>query len=383
MKLSRSGRTVGVVVVGALALAACGSDDNASTTTSSTSSAAAGASSSSSSGSGAAVTGTLNGEGSTAQKNAIAQVVKDFQSANTGATVNYNGTGSGAGIKQFNAGQVDFAGSDSALKTASTDGSKTEADAAKARCSGNDAWNLPLVAGPIAVSYNLPGVTKLTLTPEVTAKIFSGAIKTWDDAAIKAINTGATLPSKPIKVFFRSDESGTTENFQKYLAGAAPAAWTVAPSKKFAGKVGEGKPKSDGVAAAVKATEGGISYIEWSFATKNSLGVAQIDNGAGAVELTGDSAGKAVAAAKVTGTGNDLALKLDYATKTPGAYPIVLVTYEIVCSKGLDAGKTTLLKAFLKFFADPAQQSKLTDQGYAPLPAEVQTKVAAAVEAIS
>jgi len=382
VKLSRSGRAVTVAVAGTLALAACGSDSNTST---STSSAAAGGSSSASSsgGAGATVSGTLNGEGSTAQKNAIQQIIADFQTANSGATVNYNGTGSGAGIKQFNAGQVDFAGSDSALKTEAADGGKTEAAAAKERCAGNDAWNLPMVAGPIAIAYNVQGVDKLVLTPEVAAKIFNGTIKTWDDAAIKALNSGATLPATPIKVFFRSDESGTTENFQKYLAGAAASVWTDKPAKKWAGKVGEGKPKSDGVAAAVKATVGGISYAEWSFATKNSLGVAQIDNGAGAVELTGDSAGKAVAAAKVTGTGNDLALKLDYATKTPGAYPVVLVTYEIVCSKGLAADKTTLVKAFLKYFADPAQQTKLTGLGYAPLPAEVQTKVAAAVDAIS
>jgi phosphate transport system substrate-binding protein len=371
-----------VAVAGALALAACGSDDNTTTPSTSAGAGASGASGSSS-GAGAAVSGTLNGEGSTAQKNAIQQVITDFQTANSGATVNYNGTGSGAGIKQFNAGQVDFAGSDSALKTEGTDGGKSEADAAKARCNGNDAWNLPMVAGPIAVSYNVKGVDKLVLTPDVAAKIFKGDIKTWDDAAIKAINAGATLPSTAIKVFFRSDESGTTENFQKYLTGAAASVWTDKPAKKWAGKVGEGKPKSDGVAAAVKSTDGGISYVEWSFATKNGLGVAQIDNGGGAVELTGDSAGKAVAAAQPAGTGNDLKLKLDYATKTPGVYPVILVTYEIVCSKGLAADKTTLLKSFLKFFADPTEQKKLTDAGYAPLPAEVQTKVAAAVDAIS
>ena len=83
--------------------------------------------------------------------------------------MNYNPTGSGAGIKQFNAGQVDFAGSDSALKTEAVDG-VVEADAAKTRCKGNAAWNLPMVAGPIAVAYNLPGVDKLVLTPEVAAR---------------------------------------------------------------------------------------------------------------------------------------------------------------------------------------------------------------------
>jgi phosphate transport system substrate-binding protein len=358
-------------------LAACGSDDNSSTTSSGSA-----ASSSGGAAAGAGLSGTLNGEGSTAQKNAIQQVITDFQTANAKATVNYNGTGSGAGIKQFNAKQVDFAGSDSALKTDASAG-QSEADAAKARCGGNEAWNLPMVAGPIAISYNLQGVSKLVLTPEVAAKIFKGDIKTWNDPAIAGLNSGATLPATPIKVFFRSDESGTTENFQKYLNTAAASVWTQAPAKKWAGTVGEGKPKSDGVAAAVKATDGAISYVEWSFATKNSLGVAQIDNGAGAVELTGDSAGKAVAAATQTGTGNNLSLKLDYATKTAGAYPIVLVTYEIVCSKGLEADKTALLKGFLKFFADPQEQSKLTAAGYAPLPTEVQTKVAAAVEAIS
>jgi len=111
--------------------------------------------------------------------------------------------------------------------------------------------------------------------------------------------------------------------------------------------------------------------------------VASIDNGAGAVELTGDSAGKAIAAAKPDGEGNDLRLKLDYATKTAGVYPIVLVTYEIVCSKGLPADKTALVKSFLSYFASPEVQGKLTDAGYAPLPADVQTKVTAAVAAIS
>jgi len=267
--ITRTGRLAGIAVVGALALAACGSDNNSSSSSAAGTSAAADTSSSAGASTSAAagVTGTLNGEGSSAQKNAIAQVITGFQTANPGATVNYNGTGSGAGIKQFNAGQVDFAGSDSALKTASTDGTTPEADAAKTRCQGNPAWNLPMVAGPIAVAYNVKGVSKLTLTPDLTAKIFSGAIKTWDDAALKAANAGVALPSEPIKVFYRSDESGTTENFQKYLNGAAGTVWTEKASKKFAGKVGEGKPKSDGVSAAVKATEGGVTYAEWSFAT--------------------------------------------------------------------------------------------------------------------
>jgi phosphate transport system substrate-binding protein len=367
LKLPRHAALTSVVLVGALALTACGSDNNSGATTGS---------------SGSAVSGTLNGEGSSAQKNAIEQAISSFGDDNPDATVNYNPTGSGAGIKQFNAKQVDFAGSDSALKTEAVDG-VVEADAAKTRCGGNDAWNLPMVAGPISVAYNLTGVDKLVLTPEVTAKIFDGTIKTWNDKAISALNTGVTLPSTAISVFFRSDESGTTENFQKYLAGSAPDAWKAEPSKVWPGKVGEGRAKSDGVSEGVKSTAGGITYVEWSYARDNKLGVAQIDNGGGPVELSGTTAGAAVAAASPAGTGNDLRLKLDYATKTAGAYPIVLVTYEIVCSKGLDAGRTTLLKAFLKHFADPATQKSLESIGYAPLPSEVQTKVATAIDAIS
>ena len=284
------------------------------------------------------------------------------------------------GIKQFIAGQVDFAGSDSALKTEEKDG-KIEAKDAETAC-GSAAWNLPMVTGPIAVSYNVKGVDKLTLTPEVTANIFAGKVTTWDDKSIAAINSGVTLPAEPIKVFFRSDESGTTENFTKYLKAAAPAAWTTEPGKKWLGK-GEGKEKSAGVAGAVKATEGGITYAEWSYAKDNDLGIALIDNGAGAVELTGESVGKAVAAAKSDGEGNDLRLKLDYTTKEAGAYPILLVTYEIVCSKSKDPAKAAFTKAFLTHFASEETQKSLEEIGYAPLPDEVRTKVDAAIAALS
>lgn len=369
----RFASVTGVALVGTLALSACGSDNNATATPGA--------------GNGAAnkadcATGTLNGEGSSAQKNAIEQAITDFQTACSGATVNYNPTGSGAGIKQFIAGQVDFAGSDSALKDAAKAGSTSIEQADADKTCGSPAWNLPMVTGPIAVAYNVKGVDKLILTPAVTAKIFGGAITMWNDAAIGAINPGVTLPAQAIKVFFRSDESGTTDNFTKYLNAAAAADWPADPGKKWTGK-GEGKEKSAGVANAVKSTEGGITYAEWSYAKDNKLGIAQIDNGAGAVELTGEAVGKAVGAATQSGDGNNIKLKLDYATKKAGAYPILLVTYEIVCSKAKDPAKARLVKAFLKSFAAADEQATLQDIGYAPLPAAVQTKVTAAIDALS
>ena len=362
----------GVALVGTLALSACGSDNNA----------AAPAAGNGAIDAADCPTGTLNGEGSSAQKNAIERAISDFQATCSGATINYNPTGSGAGIKQFIGDQVDFAGSDSALKDAAPAGSTSIEQADADKTCGSPAWNLPMVTGPIAVGFNVKGVDKLILTPAVTAKIFNGAITTWNDAAIAAINPGVTLPAEAIKVFFRSDESGTTDNFTKYLHAAAPADWAADPAKKWSGK-GEGKEKSAGVANAVKSTEGGITYAEWSYAKDNKLGIAQIDNGAGPVELTGEAVGKALSAASQTGEGNNIKLKLDYATKAAGAYPILLVTYEIVCSKAKDPAKATLVKAFLKSFAAADEQSKLQAIGYAPLPPAVQTKVASAIEALS
>ena len=370
MTFWKTSRLLGIATVGVLALAGCGSDDNTTATPGS------GGSATESTAAIDCASGTLNGEGSSAQKNAIDQVIQQgYQSQCADATINYNATGSGSGRQQFTGGQVDWAGSDSALKP-------EEQAAATARCAGNPAWDLPMVAGPIAIAYKLDGVDDLVLDAAVTAKIFSGTITTWNDPAIAALNPDATLPSTAISVFFRTGKSGTTENFTKYLHAAAPDAWTAEGAQEWAGK-GEGREGSAGVAQAVSGASGGITYVEWSYAQDNALSVAKIDNGSGAVELTGESAGKTVASATQTGEGNDLALKIDYATKEAGAYPIVLVTYEIVCSKGLDAEKTALLKSFLTYFSDSATQEGLQEIGYAPLPAEVSTKVQAAIAAIS
>jgi phosphate transport system substrate-binding protein len=364
-----------VVLVSSLTLAACGSNNNAAPGGTVATTAAATSAPAVDCGTG----GTLNGEGSTAQKNAIEQAISAFGTACPDITVNYNATGSGAGVTQFNAAQVDFAGSDSALNAA-----KGEVAAAAKRCGGNPAWHLPMVTGPVAVSYNLAGVGTLILNGEVTAKIFKGQITTWNDPAIAALNPGVTIPAQPIHVFFRTDASGTTDNFTAYLQAAGNGVWTDAHAKAWpTSAAGEGRAASAGVAQAISTTPGGIGYVEWSYAKDNKLGIAEIDNGSGAVTLTADSVAKSVASAKSDGTGNDLRLSLDYATHVAGAYPIILVTYEIACSKGLDPAKTTALKAFLSYFASPSVQQSLVGIGYAPLPTAVQANVAKAIAAIS
>ena len=154
MKIQRHGAVLGLVAAGALLLSACGSDNNAGAGGSNTPAAADVACGGKTK---------LNAEGSSAQKNAVDAFVQAYQAACPGTDLAYNPSGSGAGVKNFNAGQVDFGGSDSALKA----GAETEA-AAK-RCQGNPAWNLPLVFGPVAIGYKVSGVDSLVLDAKTTA----------------------------------------------------------------------------------------------------------------------------------------------------------------------------------------------------------------------
>jgi phosphate transport system substrate-binding protein len=375
VKIKRHASVLGLIAASALALAACGSDSN-------TPSQGGGQTGTATGGAPAAKVDcggkkSINGDGSSAQGNAMAEFSAEYQRVCAGYTVAYNASSSGDGIKNFNAKQVDFGGSDSPMKD-------EEIAAATTRCGGNAPVHLPLVFGPVAIGYNLPGVTDLTLTPELIAKIFSGGIKNWNDPAIKAANGSATLPDKTIAVIYRSGQSGTTDNFQKYLTAAAKSAWTLGAGKEFKGGVGEGKAKSADVASAVKSTEGGITYVEASFAKSNSLGVAKIDSGAGGVELSDTTTGKAIAAAKVKGSGNDIVLDLDglYASKEAGSYPLVLVTYELVCSKGYDADTAKAIKAFL-MVASSTGQDNLSKVGYVPLPQELRTKLQSSIDSIA
>ncbi|MFD5265165.1 phosphate ABC transporter substrate-binding protein PstS [Streptomyces sp. NPDC058335] len=375
MKLQRMNRralTLGALAVsGALALTACGSDDTGS----------------SSGGSSAAATGAsdikcddakgqLLADGSSAQKNAIDAWVKNFTQACNGVQVNYKGSGSGAGITAFTQGTVAFAGSDSALKP-------EEVAASKKVCTGGQGIDLPMVAGPIAVAYNLSGVENLVLDAPTLAKIFDGKIKNWNDAAIAKLNPDAKLPDLQIQPYHRSDESGTTDNFTKYLIAAAPNDWKYEGGKAWQAKGGQSASGSSGVAQGVKQTNGAIGYMELSYA-KDGLGTVALDTGAAApVKASSDGATKAVAAAKVVGTGNDLALKLDYTTKAEGAYPITLVTYEIACDKGNKAETLPATKAFLRYLASEQGQGILSGIDYAPIPDSIITKVRTTVEGLS
>jgi phosphate transport system substrate-binding protein len=365
VNITGKARLAAVTIVGALALAACGSDGGSS----------AGSSPSGSSSTNC-VTGSLKASGSSAQKNAMAEWINAYQTSCNGATIDYQANGSGAGIKDFINKQTAFAGSDSALK----DQDKTDADA---RCAAGPAIDIPMVGGAIVLAYNVSGVDKLVLNPDVIAGIYNNSITKWNDPKIAALNSGVTLPDATIAAFHRSDSSGTTDNFTKFLGTVSASAWTYPHAKDWpaALKGGQGAKGSDGVASAVKTTANSIGYMELSFAQDAKLTSAWVDNGGGAVEPTSQSAASTIASASVTGTGNDLALKIDYTTTT--GYPIVLVTYEITCEKGLDAALVPLTKSFLTYTSGDEAQGKLIDLGYVPITGDLLTKVRTAVSSIS
>lgn len=322
-------------------------------------------------------TGQLQGEGATSQQRAMDHFAALYEAASPGSTLSYNATGSGSGQSQFIAGTTAFAGSDSALD-------EDQVDDAKKRCGGNDAWHLPMVIGPVAIAYNVEGVDDLVLSPDLVAKIFKGDITEWNDKAIAEANPDAKLPDEKITPVYRSEESGTSENFQRFLKDATDS-WDVEPSKSFPKEVGTGAQGSSGVADQVSLTPGSITYVESGFAKDKGLGIAQIDFGSGPVELNAESVNKALSAVEFTGSSeNDLVVDTDalFAMTEEGAYPLVLTTYEIVCSSGYDDQTRDLLKNFLTVVLEKGQSQELEDLGYIPVDGDYKAKLKGAVDAI-
>ena len=320
----------------------------------------------------------LTASGSSAQANAMTRFVDAFEKACPGQTLEYTSNGSGAGVAEFIANKTDFGGSDSPLSQA-----RGEYDAAKLRC-GSDTWNLPVVFGPLGITYNLNAVDTLVLDGPTVAKIFNGTITRWDDPAIRALN--ASMPAEDIHVVYRSDESGTTDNFQQYLDAASDGAWGKGTGKTFHGGAGVGAKGNEGTSAMVKNTEGAITYNEYSFAQAQRLFTAKILTPASPdpVAINADSVTKTVASATISGQGNDLVVDTSafYKPTQAGAYPIMLATYEIVCSKYSDEATGQAVRAFLQSTIGQGQ-ADLEDFGYFPLPVEFQSKVASAVNAIA
>src|SRR3954468_5739371 len=347
------------LVAGALALglAACGSDDN-------TSSASSGSASSG---------GSINGAGATFP----APVYQEWGARlkdSDGITVNYQPIGSGGGIAQFTAGTVDFGATDSAMKD-------EEIAAAKKK---GDPVHIPTVMGAVTVSYNLEGVDSgLKLDGGTIADIFLGKVSTWNDPEITKLNPDAKLPGDKITVCHRSDESGTTGNFTKFLVAYSPA-WASGPGtdKSVKWPTGTGAKGNDGVAACIKQNAGAVGYVEQAYALANNFTFASVKNKAG------NFVAPTLESTSAAGVGLDIPDDLRISTiDAPGdqAYPITALTfllvYQDICKAGKDAQAAKRIKAWLDY-AEGGGQAVAGELQYAKLPDDLHTKAQAKVDGL-
>ena len=327
-------------------------------------------------GSSSGLSGTLEGNGSSAQEAAQTAWRAGFQKANPDVTVNYSATDSGTGVSKFTGGDIDFAGSDSPL-----DPTKGEVDAAKKRC-GTNALEVPIYVSPIAVVFNLDGVKDLKLDAKTIADIFDNKVTKWDDPEIAALNDGVKLPSSRISPVHRSDPSGTTKNFTDYLSKAAGGAWSKPADKVWPYTEGEAANGTSGVVSSVTNGAGSIGYIDASQA--GSLSKASLKVGTAFTQPSADGAAKALSASPVddTRTEGDLAINVDRTTTAAGAYPLMLTSYAIACPT-YSGAKASLVEKYLSYVvSSEGQQDAASNAGSAPLPAELQTKAAAIVAGI-
>lgn len=355
----------------AASVAACGSSSNDSSSTTTTSS-----STTSSSAAPVNNSGTLTGGGSTAQGSAQVQWATDFQGKNSGTTINYNQVGSGAGRTSFESGAYSFAGSDAYISD------PTEYSAAKKQC-GADPIEVPVYVSPIAVVFNLQGITSLKLDGPTIAKIFSGDIKTWNDPAIAQQNPGVNLPSTSIQPVHRSDDSGTTQNFTDYLSQAGGGNWKSEASQTWPTTTGLNGSGTSGVVTTAQGTDGSIAYVDASKA--GGFGVVSVKVGSSYVAPSADAAGADLAASSLDPTAKQgqLIYKINRTTTDPKNYPLLLVSYAIACPTYSDSGVASLLKNYLTYVVSEAgQASGAKAAGSAPLPSSISAKATTIVSAI-
>ncbi|MFL4472457.1 phosphate ABC transporter substrate-binding protein PstS [Paeniglutamicibacter sp. MACA_103] len=325
------------------------------------------------------LTGTVTGGGSSAQNSAMNAWIGGFATMHPKVQVQYASVGSGAGRAGLLAGATNFAGSDAYLK-------ESEVARSQETCGPAGAINIPTYISPISVAFNLPGIKELNFDAATIAKIFGGKITSWQDPAIKALNPGVAIPDVPLTAVARSDDSGTTENFTDYLHAAAPENWTHDPSGSWPGGLGSEQAQGNsGVVTTVARTVGAVTYADDSLVDK-TLGKGKLRVGDSFVAVSGEAAAIAVSAShRVPGRGaNDIALELDRSTTKTGAYPLVLVSYFIVCSGYTDPNTMELVKAFGHYVvSDEGQQVAADSAKSAPMPKELAAEAAAAIDSIT
>lgn len=324
------------------------------------------------------LSGSLNAAGASSQESAMEAWRAGFQSVNPDVTVNYDPVGSGGGRTQFLDGASSFAGSDSLMDS-------DEYASAVQRCDGDaGAVHLPMYISPIAVIFNLDGITSLNMDADTIAQIFDGKITNWNDAAIADQNEGVDLPDLAITTVHRADESGTSANFTDYLEKASDS-WPYEASGEWANSLGESGPGTSALVQIVTDTQGTIGYADASRA--GSLGTVALKVGEEYVPFSAEAAAAVVDAsplAEGANGANDLAYELDRTTTASGAYPLVLVSYDILCQQYDDAVERDLVTGFLKYVASPeGQQTAGSAAGSSPISEELSTEITGILDTIA
>jgi phosphate transport system substrate-binding protein len=320
--------------------------------------------------------GTLDGAGSSAQSAAQDVWISDFQRDNARVTVNYEPSGSGAGREQFISGGVAFAGSDAAL-------SDEELDAQFVRCAdGEQGINLPVYISPLVLVYTIEGVDELRLDAASIAGIFSNTITRWNDPALVALNPGTPLPDAAITAVHRSDDSGTTRNFTDYLYENVPDIWGNEPADAFPFR-GEAAQGNAGVVNAVADGVNAIGYVDASRAA--DLDVAQLKVGDAFVTYSAEAAAAIVDVSPLVkrGNENDIVVDIDRRSSLPDVYPLVLVSYLIVCQSYADPAEGELVREYLGWVvSSEGQDAAAEGAGSAPLSEAFAIRVQGAVDTI-
>ncbi|MFT8639235.1 phosphate ABC transporter substrate-binding protein PstS [Bifidobacterium sp.] len=353
------------------ALAACG--DNTSATSSSSDSTSAAAS----------ISGEFAGAGASSQQSAVEAWIAGFADKQPDAKISYDPSGSGAGVSTFLTGSTVWAGSDAAMTS-------DQVSQSKSVCATGTAFDVPVYISPIAIVYNLKsaglnGTSKhLKLDGETIAKIFDGKITKWNDSAIAKMNPNVTLPDLAITVVHRSDKSGTTKNFVSYIKDTASSAWSYEVGENWPNNVGQGAKGTSGVITTVNQAEGTIGYADASQA--GSLGTAAVKVGDEYVPYSADAAAKVVDASPKDDTAtqaNRVVIKIDHNTTESGAYPVVLVSYDIACPAYKDTKNAEFVKQWLTYVVSKDGQKTAADSaGSAPMSASLRAEVMKSVNAI-
>lgn len=300
----------------------------------------------------------LKGAGASAPNLIYAKWVTEFRKADASVDLQYQATGSGEGIRELEAGTVDFAATDLPLE---------DSDVQKLRVKP---FYFPTLTGAIVPIYNVPGISQdLQFSGETLAGIYAGKIKAWNDPAVAAENHEVELPKNPIVVVHRSDSSGSTWALTEFLSQVSPA-WksSVGRGGTVTWPCGEAVEGSDAVADKVKSTPFSIGYVELNYAVRKKLSYGPVRNAKGRFLKPDLTAQNAAVRAKPE-------LEKDYRVSivnapAAGAYPITTVTLLLVPSEFSDSSKTKAMKRFLRW-AYTAGMDLAMPMDYGILPPEM------------